>query len=162
MWISTCNFLVEQYRNSKKKFWNKVSNFVEKKYLSEDISSIDKFYQANKDVLNFKDDLKISTYKNLYVSKLTKLPLELTTLRGKWGYFYEYNLNQLNDLKNYINISFQTMIYFGLSKQKIKNFLNQNLKGIDRIVPVGQAHNMNNTWDGYNLTYFLSREIDIK
>ena len=145
-----------------KKFWNKVSNFVEKKYLSEDISSIDRFYQANRDVLNFKNNLKISNYKNLYVSQLTKLPLELTTLRGKWGYFYEYNLNQLNDLKNYINISFQTIIYFGLSKKKIKNFLNQNLKGIDRIVPVGQAHNINNIWDGYNLTYFLSREIDIR
>ncbi len=155
-------FWLNNIETVKKKFWNKVSNFVEKIYLSEDISSIDRFYQANKDVLNFKDNLKIYKYKNLYVSKLTKLPSELTTLRGKWGYFYEYNLNQLNNLKNYINISFQTMIYFGLSKKNIENFLNQNLKGIDRIVPVGQAHNINNIWDGYNLTYFLSREIDIK
>jgi hypothetical protein len=54
------------------------------------------------------------------------------------------------------------LIYFGLSKENIKDFLNQNLKGIDRIVPIGQAHQISTIWDGYNLTYFLSREIDVR
>jgi hypothetical protein len=43
------------------------------------------------------------------------------------------------------------------------NFVNKNsLKGIDRIVPIGQGLNMNVYWDGYDITQSLSRIIDLK
>jgi|TARA_B100001971_G_C18250124_1_gene577490 hypothetical protein len=146
----------------KNKFWKKVSNYSSKMYNDEEISVIDKFYQANTDILKSKNISNIHSYNNLYVANLKSLPGNLNELKGKWGYFYEFDLNKLNDLANYINNKFQTLIYFGLSKENIKDFLNQNLKGIDRIVPIGQAHQISTIWDGYNLTYFLSREIDVR
>jgi hypothetical protein len=147
----------------KKKFWKKVSYYANKIYKDEDISVIDKFYQANTDILKSKNISNIASYNNkMYVAKIKILPKNLNELRGKWGYFYEFNLNKLNHLQNYINNKFQTLIYFGLSNEDIENFLNQNLKGIDRIVPIGQAHQISTIWDGYNLTYFLSREIDVR
>lgn len=147
----------------KKKFWKKVSYYCSKMYKDEEISVIDKFYQANRDILSSKNISKIISYNNkIYVAKIKSLPKNLNELRGKWGYFYEFDLNMLNDLKKYVNNKFQTLIYFGLSKDNIRGFLNQNLKGIDRIVPIGQAHQISTIWDGYNLTYFLSREIDVR
>jgi len=36
------------------------------------------------------------------------------------------------------------------------------LSGIDRIVPVGKALDMDVTWDGYDIVRSLSRVIDVK
>ena len=44
--------------------------------------------------------------------------------------------------------------------QLINNTMN-NFNGIDRVVPIGQALNINLVWDGYDLTTKLSREIEI-
>jgi hypothetical protein len=35
----------------------------------------------------------------------------------------------------------------------------QNLRGIDRVVPVGRAIDMGLVWDGYDIVTSLSREI---
>ena len=45
-----------------------------------------------------------------------------------------------------------------LKKFVIKN----NLSGIDRIVPIGQALDISFFWDGYDLNRILSRVVDIK
>ena len=51
------------------------------------------------------------------------------------------------------------LLWFG-KKNKIRNFLiSSNLRGVDRIVPIGQALEMDITWDGYNLINSLTREI---
>jgi len=84
-------------------------------------------------------------------------------LRGKWGFFYEYNINDLNKMKNYINNKYQTLTYFGLNKDILKNFIIKNqLEGIDRVVPIGQALDISFFWDGYDLNRILSRVVDIK
>ena len=51
---------------------------------------------------------------------------------------------------------------------KIENFyqakkiLNEIPRGVDRIVPVGNAIDMDINWDGYNLIETLSRNIILK
>ena len=94
---------------------------------------------------------KIKRFKNnLYVIELSNLPKEMTNLRGKWGYFYEIECNNINILKKHVNKKFQTMTFFGFEKENLKKFiLKNNLKGIDRMVPIGQAHNLGMVWDGF-------------
>ena len=36
------------------------------------------------------------------------------------------------------------------------------MNGIDRIVPIGQALDINFYWDGYDINRILTRVIDIK
>ena len=94
---------------------------------------------------------------------MKKLDKNIHNLRGKWGYFYEYNIKNLNDIKNYINNRYQTLTYFGLNKIVLRNFAIKNrLDGIDRIVPIGQALDINFFWDGYDLNKILTRIIDIR
>ena len=50
-----------------------------------------------------------------------------------------------------------------LLQRILKNFiLNNNLSGIDRIVPIGQALEMDFYWDGYDINKTLTRVVDIK
>ena len=40
--------------------------------------------------------------------------------------------------------------------------LDNDIRGIDRIVPLGRSIEMNYLWDGYNLLRTFTRVIDIK
>ena len=92
-----------------------------------------------------------------------KFDKNLHNLRGKWGIFFEYNISSLNKIKSYINNKYQTLTYCGLKKENLEAFVKKNsLKGIDRIVPIGQALDIDFFWDGYDLNRILTRVIDLK
>ena len=62
-----------------------------------------------------------------------------------------------------MNRRYQTLLYFGMDKKELKDIvINNNFRGIDRIVPIGNGLDMNFIWDGYKLDDSLSRIIDIK
>ena len=87
----------------------------------------------------------------------------MNKLRRKWGYFYEYNSKNLNQFAKFLDTSCQTLTYIGFKKDFFKKFvLQNNIKGVDRIVPSGQGLTMTLKWDGYDLNQALSRIIDLK
>ena len=50
-----------------------------------------------------------------------------------------------------------------VSQNELVNFIkDNNIQGIDRIVPIGQALNMDLNWDGYDIISSLSRRVIIK
>ena len=54
------------------------------------------------------------------------------------------------------------MVYFGFEIAELKEFIeNSNLRGIDRIVPIGKSLDFSVNWDGFNLIQALSRSIQI-
>ena len=62
-----------------------------------------------------------------------------------------------------INKKVQTLTYYGFQKKFFQKFFNNNLlEGIDRVVPIGQALNLDLVWDGYDLNKTLTRIIDIR
>ena len=84
-------------------------------------------------------------------------------MRGKWGLFFEFYSKNLNNLKNIINNKYQTLTYYGISKDDLKKLLlKNNLKGVDRIVPVGQSLDISLKWDGYNIIDSLTRTIEVR
>ena len=55
----------------------------------------------------------------------------------------------------------QTITYFGINKDEIKNLIIDNgLLGIDRVVPIGRAFDMGPFWDGFDVIQSLSRTIE--
>ena len=83
--------------------------------------------------------------------------------RGMYGTFYEYDCSNINEIAGIISTKFQTLTYFGIEKSRLSNFvLNNRLSGIDRIVPVGRALDIDIIWDGFDIEKNLSRIIDIK
>lgn len=53
-----------------------------------------------------------------------------------------------------------TLKFFAMSSQKIKDFLNISVpNGVDRVVPLGKSMDFSLIWDGYDLIRELSREI---
>ena len=149
---------------AKKRFWAAVCEEVKNKYELAPVSAVDKYTQLCENAIDF-DNISSFTHDGNYVYRLSiyELPGDIHTLRGKFGYFYEYQTNDINSIKHIVNNKYQTLTYFGIDKKILSDFIVVNgLSGIDRIVPVGSALDISVVWDGYDLIRTLSRIIDIK
>lgn len=153
-----------QVKKAREIFWKNLYDFVVKRYDMPDTASVDKYTQLCRNILSLENLKKEERYNNfIYTIFLKKLDKNLHNLRGKWGFFYEYETSNINKIKRYINNKYQTLTYFGLNKKILKEFITKNhIDGIDRVVPIGQALDINLFWDGYDINKTLSRVVDIK
>ena len=160
--------LIVWYGDEKEKvqarFWTMVAEVVAKKYQLQTIQVVDKYVALCHDAIDNDYTSQFKRYGNYVYSVMLKtLPDNLDALRGKYGYFYEYNADDLRDLVRVVNEKYQTLTYFGLDKiELLKLVVDNHLLGIDRIVPIGQALEVGVIWDGYDIVKILSRIIDVK
>ena len=78
------------------------------------------------------------------------------------GYFFEYDAEDLREIIPILGKSCQTVGYYGIDPIEIKRLLFEtNVRGIDRIVPLGHTMDLSVIWDGYNMLDTMSRVVDI-
>lgn len=148
----------------KERFWNVVAKEAAK-YDLEPIKAVDKY--TDMCMAAMQDDSgieKISRWGNrLCTIDIEKLPDDITAMRGQFGMFYQYSVQDIQELADYINERVQTLLYYGVDKESLKEFvIEHHLMGIDRIVPFGKSLDMNVYWDGYDIIRQLSRRISIE
>lgn len=100
-----------------------------------------------------------------YLSKvqLNGLTTELKEKHCGGGLFYEYKIDCLSEITSIISDKDQTLSYFGFSKEELKKLMLMiDSRGIDRIVPIGQALDFNGVWDGQSFLNSFTRKIVIK
>ena len=144
-------------------FWEAVGRIAEKKYPLSEIQAIDKWTHLCQDSIDRTVVSGVWKYANyVYCLKLQSLPAKIDELRGRFGYFYEYDAGCLDRLAPIINARVQTLTYFGINQAELLDFvISQRLAGIDRIVPVGRALDIGLIWDGYDIIASLSRVIGV-
>lgn len=149
---------------AKKRFWTGMEHFVYEKSSIAPIHSIDKFIHACRLAIKLDTNTATLGYKNQVTRvQLRDVPAMIDDFRGRHGFFVETTDNKLQNLVKIINSKYQTITYFGLNPEAIRECVISNgLSGVDRIVPVGEALNIDTIWDGYNLLETLSRIIAIK
>ena len=145
---------------AKRRFWDQVKTIAEK-YDLEDIKVSDKYTLLCEQAVSFKEIDYVHRYDNLiYVAGLKELPDRLSSLRGKFGVFYEMEISAFDVLAEGVTAEFQTCLVFGINENEIVNFIiANNLQGIDRIVSIGNAMDISVIWDGYDIVGALSRII---
>ncbi|MED4350946.1 acyl-CoA reductase [Schinkia azotoformans] len=79
------------------------------------------------------------------------------------GIFLEMAFASLAELASIFNEKDQTLTYYGFNKNELAALVMKlQGRGIDRIVPVGQALDFHEIWDGYHLLTYFTREIDLR
>jgi hypothetical protein len=148
---------------TKKIFWDAVIANASKRYDLQPAVVIDKYVQLCRDAITYDNLSSIRQEEILYREIFSILPTgDLTGLRGKGGYFYEYDLQNLDELVPFITEKYQTVTYYGISPDTLRKFvMRHQLRGIDRIVPVGSAMDIGIIWDGYDLVNMLSRIVSV-
>jgi hypothetical protein len=125
------------------------------------IHAVDKYTQLCRLAIECAEVGEVICYENLlYRVSLNELPTKPDKLRGRFGVFFEYDLQQIDELCNCVNSTYQTLTYFGLDREQLADWvISRRLRGIDRIVPVGSALDISVVWDGYDIVKYLSRII---
>ncbi len=150
-------------KQGRARFWNAVKKSCTDKIDLSGSGAFDKYsalcgLAPSLDVSDF-----INNKNDLYALLLNELPENVDNLRCGYGSFFEYQTDLLKDVLKLAGSKFQTMTYFGVSADVLQDaVITSGCLGIDRIVPVGSALDMNPIWDGYDVIKSLSRVIDIR
>ncbi|MET0283214.1 MAG: acyl-CoA reductase [Polyangiales bacterium] len=76
------------------------------------------------------------------------------------GLFFVAHLDTLDELVPFVTKRDQTLGHFGIAREELAALV-QALqgRGVDRLVPLGQALTFNRYWDGYDLLQELTRKV---
>lgn len=152
----------DKIEKAKDYFWTALQQYVDRKYKLEPILAVDKLSAFYRQAILSNVVKEENKNNNLWRIKLRELSADIPHYRCAGGYFSEYSTNDFNDLASIVTTKYQTLAYFGFSKDELQQFvLNNHIKGIDRIVPIGKTTDFSLIWDGYDLITMLSREISI-
>lgn len=79
------------------------------------------------------------------------------------GLFYEYEVEKLGDVASVLTDKDQTIAYFGFDRGELIGLIDcLTTRGIDRIVPIGQALDFSGVWDGQSFLTSFTREVVVK
>lgn len=159
VWIGDEDYTLK----AKARLWPLVVRIAEERYKIEAVSVMDKFLQVCRIASGNQNTLSIERHANtLYRVELDSLDDHQDKWRGYFGTIYEVRLNQLDELAEFVNERFQTLTTYGIENSVMEEFISQHrLRGIDRVVPVGHALDMDVFWDGYDIIGSLSRIVEI-
>jgi hypothetical protein len=167
---SACNsphfvfWVGKKNNNLQQKFWKELNYIAEQKFILDESMVLNKYSNLIKNMIDQKNFQNIKLFKNnLYVVNPNKNIKNIENVRGISGIFFQKNIASIIELKKFITKKCQSVTYFGLNKKQIESFvLKNNLFGIDRVVPVGKALDINLVWDGYDVIDSLSRTITLE
>jgi len=157
-------WLGESQKMAREHFWNAVYKVVCEKYHLPPVHAVDKYTTLCQNAIDLEKIKSITRHGNyIYRILMAELPEALDTLRGKFGYFYEFDADHINSISHVVNKTFQTLTYFGVNKSYLIDFVIKNrLLGIDNITPIGSALELDVMWDGYDIIRSLSRTISVR
>lgn len=162
----------KESREAKKRFWDALKTKVDKEYEMSSIQAVDK--QSVFAELAMKSG-SISLYKEgqfddsdnkIIVVDADSLALSdnetIMDYKMGGGYFFQYTVSSFDEIIPIMNKKCQTVAVLGLDKNDIVNFLmKKGVRGIDRVVNVGDTMGLEFIWDGYNMIESMSREVYI-
>lgn len=146
---------------AKKTFWKAEHELVKKKYTFQSIQGVNKLTKAY--LIAAEHDVKIEAHPDNLIVRVTVPEISdyLANYRGDSGYFYEYDCEDILELIPLCNDKrCQTIGYIGDSKAVLP-LIQNGVKGIDRVVPIGKTMDFDLIWDGYNLPYLMTRTVVI-
>jgi hypothetical protein len=149
--------------SAKNKFWCELDKYcLERNYHVAPTNIIDKLTISYL-IASERSVCVINQSERIVRVELDELDRSMEDYRSSCGFFIEASISELNELNRVITPKYQTLVYFGLSKEDISMFIiNSGIKGVDRVVPVGAASDFSLIWDGYDIIKSLSRSIEVR
>lgn len=142
------------------RFWSKLSEMVKSQYEMKPIQAVDKFTSLCMLGMGY-DGAKLLSDDNYVVRvEVDKLYSELMDYKNGGGYFFEYIADKLEEIVPVLTKQCQTISVLGIEKQQVKDVVySHGVRGVDRIVELGQTMGLEFIWDGYKMIETMSRFV---
>lgn len=158
VWLNRNNSIAE----AKQIFWETLEKEVSERYELQPIQAVDKLSMATELSMK-KDGVRLTRKGNkLFVIDLDSLTSDVMDYKMSGGYFFQYSAASLNEITPIMGKMCQTVAVFGLDKRSVVNFvLEKGVRGVDRVVDIGDTMGLEFTWDGFRMIEAMSRVIYI-
>lgn len=162
----------QESREAKMRFWDALKTKVDKEYEMSPIQAVDKqsvfaeLAMKSGFISLYKEGLFDGSDNKIIVVDADSLALSdnetIMDYKMGGGYFFQYTVSSLDEIIPIMNKKCQTVAVLGLDKNDIVDFLmKKGVRGIDRVVNVGDTMGLEFIWDGYNMIESMSREVYI-
>ena len=147
---------------AKRQFWAEEHALVRSRYELQPVQAVNKLTSADLAAVAFPGCRVESREDNLIVRiYVPEAKASLMELRDNSGYFYEYDCEDILDLRDLCNdVQCQTLGYLG-NKDDLLPLFQSGVRGVDRVVPIGKTMDFDLIWDGYDLVAALTRTMAI-
>lgn len=143
-------------------FFSSLKKLVSEKYSMSTILAVDKLNSLCELALTHENVKRVGSDNVMMRVSLNKLDNDLFDYKMGGGYFFEYATNNLEELVPVLKKQCQTISYLGVDPKVIRNMVLQNgVRGVDRIVPLGHTMDLEFFWDGYDMIAAMSRNVDV-
>lgn len=159
LWLGPRNVVDE----ARKAFWSELHSYAQGRYRLEPKSAVDKWTNALRYAALHAESQIIKGEDNL-INRLEvpRLAPGIEDWHGSCGFFFESQIDVLDQILPIVSRRYQTLSYVGLNKTILRDLvIKGRAVGIDRIVPVGRTLDFSLEWDGYNLVHTLSRLVAV-
>lgn len=145
---------------AKERFWSALEKQVHTEYDMKPIQAVDKYSSLCMLGMS-KSGIRLLSNDNYIMRvQVTELTSDLMDYKNGGGYFFEYDADSLQDIVPILSKQCQTISILGISKSDIKKLVFENgVRGVDRIVELGQTMGLEFIWDGYKMIETMSRFV---
>lgn len=154
-WLGNNIIAIEQ-------FWNSLDHQIKREqYEFQSALQVTKLSTALHYAANKTTD-RISVSPEFTRIQVTELDIEQREQHCGAGLFLECRVQSIEEVAARLADKDQTLSYYGVSKEDLNMLVNAiSNRAIDRIVPLGQALNFSNIWDGQQFLTSLTRKVVI-
>ena len=141
-------------------FWEKLHILVNSDYEMRPIQAVDKFTSLSMLGMGH-NGVKLVSKDNMVMRvEVESLYPELMEYKNGGGYFFEYKAKSLDEVVPILTKQCQTISVLGIEKQEILDLVYKHgVRGVDRVVDLGQTMGLEFIWDGFKMIETMSRFI---
>lgn len=147
---------------AKAEFWGRVHAAAEEKYNLAPVQAVGKLHAMYKAAAA--RSLHREQGEDMLVTRLKVDALDAALMDHKYnsGFFFEYDIDALDEILPVCDQRCQTLTYLGLTREEIGDFLARcRPQGIDRAVPMGKSMDFTLVWDGFDLIRSMTRRVGL-
>ena len=145
---------------AQERFWDALAKLVHSDYDMKPVQAVDK-YSMLCSLGMYQTGVHLTGHDNLMMRiKADKLTPELMDHKMSGGYFFEYSGTTLDELVPVLGKRCQTIAVLGVEKKDIPDLaMKYGVRGVDRVVPLGETMGLEFIWDGYKMIEAMTRLI---
>lgn len=145
---------------AKKAFWDALEQEVSGRYEMQSIQAVDKLSMFTELSMN-KEGVHLQRRSNkLFIIDLDDLSEDVMDYKMGGGYFLQFTTDALSDIIPIMGKYCQTVAVLGIEKKEIVDFVQEyGVRGVDRVVDIGDTMGLEFTWDGYRMIDAMSRVV---
>lgn len=151
-----------EIETAKQLFWDALEKEVSERYEFQPIQAVDKLSMATELSMK-KDGVRLTQRGNkLFIVDVDALSADVMDYKMSGGYFFQYTADSLSDIIPILGKKCQTIAVFGMDKRSVVDFvLDKGVRGVDRVVDIGDTMGLEFTWDGFRMIEAMSRVVYI-